>query len=79
MSDENLMSVEVLEERLLSDGFELRIGNRVNVPDEVGQRWCALGWAKDLAGKVATGERTTQNITINPKKLKVQQAATEVK
>jgi hypothetical protein len=51
------MKVEILEKRLTSDGFVGELGDRLTVPDEVGAKWCALGWATDLAGQVPTGER----------------------
>lgn len=51
------MKVEILENRLSSDGFTGELGDRFTVPDDVGARWCKLGWAKDLSGEVATGER----------------------
>lgn len=64
------MKVEVLENRLSSDGFLGELGDRFTVPDDVGSKWCKLGWAKDLSGEVATGERKVidarldiQNIT----------------
>lgn len=63
------MKVEVLEERLSSDGFIGEKGDIFTVPDEVGQCWCKAGWAKDLAGNVETGERNTKPVTINPKKM----------
>lgn len=51
------MKVEILEEKLSSDSFVGEKGDRFTVPDDIGHRWCQLGWAKDLAGIVATGER----------------------
>lgn len=51
------MKVEILEQRLSSDGYAGEQGDRLTVPDEVGAKWCGLGWATDLAGVVATGER----------------------
>jgi hypothetical protein len=51
------MKVEILEKRLTSDGFVGEAGDRLTVPDDVGAKWCALGWASDLAGQVPTGER----------------------
>lgn len=62
------MQVEILEERLSSDGFNGCAGDRFTVPDEVGARWCAAGWAKDMSGNVPTGERNIKPVTINPKK-----------
>jgi hypothetical protein len=51
------MKVEITEKRLSSDGFVGENGDRFTVPDEVGQKWCALGWAIDLSGACETGER----------------------
>ena len=51
------MKIEILEQRLSSDGYVGEKGDRLTVPDEVGAKWCALGWASDLAGVVPTGER----------------------
>lgn len=51
------MKVEITEKRLSSDGFVGENGDRFTVPDEVGKKWCALGWAIDLDGIVKTGER----------------------
>lgn len=56
------MRVEILEDRL-SDADEtgrLHVyakGDVVTVPDACGARWCGYGWAKDVSGAVATGER----------------------
>jgi hypothetical protein len=69
------MRVEILEERLSSDGYLLGKGDTITVPDECGGRWCAAGWAKDVEGKVATGERRTDNIAVNPKKAAHKSAA----
>lgn len=51
------MKVEITEKRLSSDGFVGEEGDRFTVPDEVGQKWCGLGWAIDLSGECKTGER----------------------
>lgn len=51
------MKVEVTEKALKSDGYNLVEGDTLTVPDEVGARWCGYGWAKDVDGKVETGER----------------------
>ena len=32
-------------------------GDVITVPDHVGVLWCKYGWAKDVDGNVATGER----------------------
>jgi len=55
------MKVEILENRLSSDGFVGELGDRFTVPEYVGVKWCGLGWAKDLSGAVATGERKVIN------------------
>ncbi len=57
------MRVEILEERISDTDpatgrhYAQSRGDVVTVPDDVGRRWCAYGWAKDLDGKVETGER----------------------
>lgn len=55
------MKIEVLENRLSSDGFSGELGDRFTVPDNIGSKWCALGWAKDLSGSFPTGERKVIN------------------
>lgn len=62
------MRVEVLEEKLRSDGFNLVKGDTVTVPDEVGTAWCGHGWARDTEGKVETGERVVIGHTLQPAK-----------
>lgn len=67
------MRVEILEERLSSEDSAgrhhlLGKGDIVTVPDDTGADWCAHGWAKDVAGKVATGERRVDVVAVNPKK-----------
>jgi hypothetical protein len=59
------MKIEILENRLSSDGFVGELGDRFTVPDEVGAHWCSLGWAKDLSGAVPTGERIVINAALN--------------
>jgi hypothetical protein len=59
------MKVEILEERLSSkdrgaDPPRLIVaekGDVVTVSDACGEHWCSVGWAKDVAGNVSTGER----------------------
>lgn len=57
------MRVEILEKQLKSSDPETGVrynlveGDTITVPDEVGERWCAEGWAKDVDGKVETGKR----------------------
>lgn len=52
------MRVEALE-NIKSENFILTQGDTVTVPDELGVRWCAMGWAKDTSGTIPTGERST--------------------
>jgi len=54
----------LINEKRLSDldpatgqHYLLAEGDTITVPDDVGARWCAYGWASDVEGKVATGER----------------------
>ena len=68
------MKVEILEERLSSNGFQGEKGDRFTVSDEVGTRWCEAGWAKDMDGKCATGERIP-----GAKELKITNIVTGVK
>ncbi len=56
------MRVEILEDRLsdADDTGRLHVyvkGDVVTVPDDCARRWLAYGWAKDVSGAVATGER----------------------
>ena len=60
------MKVEILELKLSSDGFVAEQGDRFTVPDEVGASWCAAGWAKDLSGTTATGERLVVKSVVVP-------------
>lgn len=50
------MRIEALE-TIKSDGFVITAGDLITVPDEAARKWIALGWAKDPAGVIATGER----------------------
>lgn len=59
------MRVEIAK-GLKSDGYVLEAGDQVTVPDEIGERWCAHGWAADTAGKIATGERKVFNAAVEP-------------
>ncbi len=72
------MKVEILEQRLSSDGFVGELGDRFTVPDEVGAAWCRHGWAKDLSGEVATGERKVINAKLDVDNIS-QSAKSEVK
>jgi hypothetical protein len=51
------MRVEITEERLKDAGYNLGKGDIITVADEVGRSWCENGWAKDVEGKVESGER----------------------
>lgn len=51
------MKIEALED-IRSGNFTLTAGDIVTVPDEDGTHWCEMGWAKDTAGVVPTGERS---------------------
>jgi len=59
------MKVEILEEVLKAKGATYERGDRITVDDERGKRWCELGWAKDLSGAVATGERKPGAVKLN--------------
>lgn len=52
------MKIEALED-IKSGNYILTQGDQVTVPDADGTHWCEMGWAKDLAGTVPTGERST--------------------
>lgn len=71
------MQVEVTEEKIFSDGMKCYKGDRVTIPDELGESWCAAGWCTDMSGKVATGSRETENVSINPKKVQQNNCVTE--
>jgi hypothetical protein len=57
------MKIEALES-IKSDGYILDPEDIKTVPEEVGARWCAAGWARDMSGAVATGERKVLNTKI---------------
>lgn len=51
------MKIEALES-IKSDGFILDAGDvKQHVPEDIGISWCAMGWAKDIDGRIPTGER----------------------
>ncbi len=50
------MRIEALE-AIKSDGYVLDQEDVKSVPDEIGAKWCAAGWARDTAGLVPTGDR----------------------
>ena len=59
------MKIELLETVLHGrDRFEA--GDIRTVPDEVGAYFCGNGWAKDVDGTVATGERSTTEVRLTP-------------
>lgn len=61
------MRVEITEQTgIRHDGAYFSFGDVVTVPDAVGAYFCGLGWAKDVEGKVATGDRNTSNVVICP-------------
>ena len=51
------MKIEALE-AIRSGEYSLTAGDSITVPDEIGAHWCEMGWAKDTAGEVPTGERS---------------------
>lgn len=59
------MRIELLEtvkhERDIYESGDVR-----TVPDGVGQYFCAQGWAKDVDGNVATGERDVNAARLAP-------------
>lgn len=68
------MRIEILEERLSDTNAEsgrhylASKGDTLTVPDDYGARLCRFGWAKDLDGKVKTGERKPGVETLVPAK-----------
>ena len=59
------MKIEMLEKVMHGrDVFEA--GETRVVDDDLGAYFCGLGWAKDTAGRVPTGERNTQAVTLTP-------------
>lgn len=64
------MRIEALES-IKSGPYVLDEGDRKSVPDEIGQRWCALGWAKDVDGVVPTGERVVTRNTLEVHNVKI--------
>lgn len=63
------MKIEALE-AIKSDGYVLDAEDTKTVPDDIGARWCAAGWAKDLAGVIQTGERKVVRVEVNPDSVK---------
>lgn len=68
------MRIEVTEDRLSDTDadtgrhYALAKGDVVTVPDAYGAKLCARGWAKDVDGKVKTGERKAGPEVLAPKK-----------
>jgi hypothetical protein len=58
------MKIEALES-IKSDGYLLDPEDIKTVTDDVGARWCAAGWARDVSGVVATGERKVLNAKLS--------------
>lgn len=54
------MRIEITEKKLKDSGYDLVEGDTITVPDEVGAKWCGLGWARDTEGNVETGERVVR-------------------
>jgi len=51
------MQVKILEEKIL-DGKDVFLKDEIRtVSDDTGTYFCSLGWAEDVSGAVATGER----------------------
>lgn len=40
--------------------------DQLTVGPNFGALACRMGWAKDLEGKVATGEKSTKPVTVSP-------------
>lgn len=59
------MKVEVTEKKLRDAGYNLVDGDTLTVPAEVGRKWCGLGWARDVAGEVPTGERIVRGAKLD--------------
>lgn len=57
------MKIEALE-NIKSHGLVLSDGDIVTVDDEVGEAFCAYGWARDVSGDVPTGDRIVFDATI---------------
>lgn len=74
------MKVEILEETGIREaGILYPHGDQVTMPNEVGERWCAAGWAKDLDGNVETGERRTDlNVRLDVDNIVVEHDAGDV-
>ena len=78
------MKVEITEKRL-SDAdpdtgrhYLQGEGDVISVPDALGKKWCELGWAKDVDGKVPTGERIVRGAVVDVKGTKHKNNAKKV-
>lgn len=69
------MKIEALE-TIKSHGLVLAEGDIVSVDDAAGQAFCAAGWARDVEGKVATGERLVMGVAVSVQAGKTAQEAT---
>lgn len=75
------MKVEFLESVKHAIDDELKSfseGDIVTVPDAVGEYFCSLGWAKDVDGKVETGERDTNKVVLTPARVRQTAQAQEI-
>lgn len=62
------MRVKITEKKLKDAGYDLAEGDSITVSDDLGRTWCGHGWAKDLDGKVASGERKVTGAQLQPQK-----------
>lgn len=55
------------------DGTDLRMepGDIKTVGENAGRLACTQGWAKDLDGNVATGEKSREAVTVGPQNVVV--------
>ena len=66
------MKIEILEKRLSTTDpatgrHYLQVaGDVLTVPDPFGQTLCDRGWAKDVDGQYATGQRIVRGVTVQP-------------
>lgn len=66
------MRIEITEKRLSDmdpDTGQLYVqhkGDVVTVPDVLGAKWCALGWARDIEHKVKAGPRIPRDVIVQP-------------
>ncbi len=62
------MRVHMLED-VLHDGAKYHADDTITVSEAIGQYFCENGWAEDVAGGVATGERVPGAKTLSPEKV----------